>query len=133
MSSGTRHPSAGTCWLPTGTCQRVPGTAKRSGYNVDSYHTLQKFNTGKLVQYQIVGRASWQAGTIPAPWDSQAAGELALYQLAKSSPGKLVQYQLAKSSPGKLVQYQLAGSSPGKLMQYQLFGRASLRAGTIPA
>jgi hypothetical protein len=65
--------------------------------------------------------------------DSQAAGELALYQLAKSSPGKLVQYQLARSSPGKLVQYQLAGSSPGELMQYQLFGRASLQADAVPA
>ncbi|PLW08242.1 hypothetical protein PCANC_26036 [Puccinia coronata f. sp. avenae] len=25
MSSGTRHPSTGTCWLPTGTRQWVPG------------------------------------------------------------------------------------------------------------
>ncbi|PLW34131.1 hypothetical protein PCASD_11602 [Puccinia coronata f. sp. avenae] len=109
-------------------------------------YQLSGSSPGKLVQYQLFGRASWQAGTIPACWDSQAPGELALYQLAESSPGELVhyqlagsspgelvQYQLAGSSPGKLVQYQLAGSSPGELVQYQLVGRASWQSGTIPA
>jgi hypothetical protein len=43
-------------------------------------------SAGELVQYSLVGRASWQAGTIPAGRDSPAPNELALYQLAGRDP-----------------------------------------------
>jgi hypothetical protein len=42
------------------------------------------------VQYQLVGRASWRAGTIPAGWDSQAPNKLALYQLAGRDPAMVL-------------------------------------------